>query len=106
MQLNMYTIYDEGAKAYATPFFLHNDAVALRAFADNINGDGNSNLSKHPDQFTLFCVGTFDDSNGLITAVPPRTLGNGLQYMTPKPIHELGALVDEFRALMESSFKE
>lgn len=58
----MYSIYDKAAKAYNTPFFMHNKALAIRAFSDNVNSKEENNISKHPDQFSLFYLGEYDDS--------------------------------------------
>ena len=55
MKLNVYTIYDDTAKAYMQPFFMHNHGLAVRAFTDQVNrNDENNPLNKHPEQFTLY----------------------------------------------------
>lgn len=84
MITKIYTFYDSAAQAYTTPFFMHNDGLAIRAFQDNINAKEENNISKHPDQFTLFCIGEIDDSNAQIaTYEPAKNLGNGLIYEAP-----------------------
>jgi hypothetical protein len=81
MILKIYSIYDSAANAYMQPFFMHNDGIAIRAFQDNVNSKEENNISQHPDQFTLFCIGEYDDSNGQITkAETLKSLGNGLEY--------------------------
>jgi hypothetical protein len=79
MLLKIYSIFDSAASAYTQPFFMHNDALALRAFEDNVNAE-NNNIASHPDQFTLFCIGEYDDTSGAITSDVPRSLGNGQEY--------------------------
>ena len=81
MKVKMYSIFDQAASAYITPFFMLNDGLAVRAFQDNVNSREENNISKHPDQFTLFALGEFDDKKGeLIEYDKPRSLGNGLTF--------------------------
>jgi hypothetical protein len=50
MKLNVYSIYDDTAKAYMQPFFLHNHGLAVRAFVDQVNrDDANNPLALHPE---------------------------------------------------------
>lgn len=80
--MNVYSIYDAAAKAYTTPFFMHNDGLAIRAFQDNINAKDENHISKHPDQYTLFKIGVFDDQTGkIIKSDIIKTLGNGVEYV-------------------------
>jgi hypothetical protein len=83
MNINVYTIYDEAAKAYITPFFMQNDGLAIRAFQDNVNSKDESNIAKHPEQFTLFKIGVYDDQRGVIDRIEHlKALGNGLEFKT------------------------
>lgn len=66
MIMKMYSVYDSKAVAFLPPFFMHTDNVAKRTFSDCAN-DVNHMFSKHPEDYTLFCLGTFDDSNAVIT---------------------------------------
>jgi hypothetical protein len=81
MKVKVYSIYDSAAGAYTQPWFMQNDALALRAFSDNVNAKEENNISKHPDQFTLFQIGEWDDQIGeIIKADVMKSLGNGLEY--------------------------
>lgn len=88
MKLNVYSIFDSAAKAYTNPFFMHNDGLAIRAFADNVNSEQENNISKHPDQFTLFRIGEFDDASGEIKTDIVKSLGTGLQYQEKTGLDE------------------
>jgi hypothetical protein len=88
MKLNVYSIFDSAAKAYTSPFFMHNDGLAIRAFQDNVNAEQENNISKHPDQFTLFKIGEFDDSTGEIKTDVVKSLGTGLEYKNSPDISE------------------
>ena len=81
MELYVYSLFDAAAQAFTQPFFMHNDGLAIRAFQDNINSPEPSNVSEHPDQFTLYKIATFDDKTGAIDKLdPPRSLGLGITF--------------------------
>ncbi|AXL14623.1 nonstructural protein [Microviridae sp.] len=61
MKLNMYVIYDAKAEVYNKPFYLLNDDVARRS-AEQLMQDGNTDIARHPEDFTMFKLGTFDDT--------------------------------------------
>lgn len=62
MITNMYTIYDSKAETYSKPFHMLNDSLALRSCTDLAN-DPNSELNRHPEDFTLFLIGEWDDNS-------------------------------------------
>lgn len=69
----MFSVYDEKAKAYLPPFFLHTVGMAHRAFADAVN-DPSHMFAKHPEDFYLFRVGEFNDESGVVESVVPMEL--------------------------------
>lgn len=75
----MYSIFDGAIMAYNQPFFMHSDGQAVRAFQDNIN-DEKSTMSHHPEHFTLFRIGEYDDKNGVVEQESPLSLGNGVTF--------------------------
>lgn len=87
MKLQIYSIYDEKGKFFSSPYYSNNNDVAIRQFKSLVNDD-QSTVSIYPADFTLFHIGTFDDSNAIITPrQTSRSLGNGLQYIdTQNPI--------------------
>lgn len=78
MLLRMYVVYDSKAEIYTHPSFLPTRAVAVRQFAELVN-DGKHEFSRHPEDYSLFELGTFDDGSGLIAP-------------TLAPIHCCGAI--------------
>ena len=63
--MRLYSIRDAKTKAFSTPFFQQNDETALRMFRDELHGaNGPSMLSKHPEDFDLYCVGDWNDTSG------------------------------------------
>lgn len=74
MELLAYAIFDTKAECFDRPFFVQNDAVAIRSIADALAG-GQSPLSRHAGDYLLFCIGGFDDQRGAIEGFNPRNLG-------------------------------
>lgn len=68
MHHEIFSIYDSKADAYISPFFLPTKAQALRAFGDCCH-DENHQFGKHPEDYMLVHLGTFDDSAGIISVL-------------------------------------
>jgi hypothetical protein len=101
MKVQMYSIYDKAAQAYVTPFFMHNKALAMRAFEDNINSKEENNINKHPEQFSLFCLGELDDSTGLITPKEqPELVCSALELVQPSEEQSLITEIKSLKALL------
>lgn len=80
MILVIYSVYDSKVGAYLQPFFMRSRGEASRAFTEAV-ADSNSPFCKHPDDFVLFELGTFDDSTGLFDMFSaPCSLGTALQF--------------------------
>lgn len=84
MTQQLFSIFDLAAGAHITPFFLPNQAMALRSFKDAIN-DPNHAFSKNPGDYALLHLATFDDETGALD-VPdvPITLATGLPLVLKK----------------------
>jgi len=67
MQLVIVAVKDRAADAFMRPFFVPTANMAIRSFMDEVNRDAPDNqLFAHPDDFDLYEIGIFDDSNGRI----------------------------------------
>lgn len=82
MQNKIFTIYDSKAKAYITPFFMHEEGMAIRVFSDCIN-DTTHQFGKHPEDYTLFTIGSWDDQKSKFLTTNPIALGNGVEFVNP-----------------------
>lgn len=102
MIFKIFTSYDEKAQAYLTPFYLPKTAQAIRHFADSINNP-ETQLYLHPADYSLHCLGTFDDENGELK-FDKKSLGNGVDYLNrnPDPIPGEKALADMQLQAVES----
>jgi hypothetical protein len=75
--MKMVAIHDSKAEAYMTPIFVQATGMAIRSFSDAINGDGE--FAKHPEDYTLFLLGDFDELSGKVEVYPaPVALTNGV----------------------------
>lgn len=65
MKMVIVSIRDRAADAYGRPAFVATEGIAIRQFSDEVNNKyENNQMYAHPDDFDLFCLGSFDDSNG------------------------------------------
>jgi hypothetical protein len=79
MEQLVFSVYDSKAEAYMQPFFMNTKGQALRVFQDSLE-DNQSQLSKHPEDFTLFQIGTFNQQNAsLIPLKTPISLGTAIE---------------------------
>lgn len=68
MKQHMFAIYDTKAEMYSQPYFFHNDNVAYRA-AEELRNDPQSSLGAHPEDYTLFKIGTYCDNTATIESL-------------------------------------
>lgn len=79
-------VFDEKAEAFAQPFFQQSDVLALRAFQAAVR-DSESLLNKFPRDYSLYKLGTYDDSTGRFENLDrPSLLASALQAMTPAEV--------------------
>lgn len=70
MLLNAYAIYDNKALVYGVPFFAPTDGSAVRSFRD-LSNDPNTTVGRHPGDFSLFSIGSYEDGNGQLVPLSP-----------------------------------
>lgn len=78
MKHNIYSIYDTKAECYTLPFYYQHDGQALRIFSDWVNDDSNP-FSKHPEDYTLFKIGIYDETNATLEQSKIESLSTGIQ---------------------------
>ena len=90
MRLNVYAIFDRASGVYDRPWCAHSDAAAIRSFTD-IASDADHPIGKHPDDFTLFRIGTWTDDKGDLNGEAPEKVINGAEaYAAARKIPEGG----------------
>jgi len=75
-------VHDVKAEAYMPPFFAPTVGMAHRMFEDACK-DENSQFSKHPEDFRLFEIGTWDDGLAMFENRGPFCLTSALQILAP-----------------------
>lgn len=68
-KLVIVSVYDSAAEVYSKPFFDVSIGAALRAFMDAVSNK-ESQLNAHPEHFSLWILGNFDQSNAEIDLLP------------------------------------
>jgi len=83
MKFKIFSIFDGKALAYLPPFYLAETAMAVRVFGDCVNSNDHQ-FGKHPGDYTLFELGTFDDSVCVLSCTPSAVkIVNGLEILVP-----------------------
>lgn len=70
----VYSVYDTKVCAFTSPFFASTDGEATRYVRGAVE-DPNTMLYKYPEDYTLFCIGSFDEESGDLAAeATPRSI--------------------------------
>jgi len=96
----LFTVYDEKAEMFMSPFFVPTLGLAIRAFADCVNSDDH-HFGKHPQDYTLFGLGEFDDSDATFNHKSKKSLGNGVEFLSKSHI----SAVEEFENAPNTSIQ-
>lgn len=67
MVVNCYAVFDVKAGAFLAPFFMPHDGQAIRTFSDAVQNP-QTGFSKHPEDYSLHRLSTFDDASGEFVA--------------------------------------
>jgi len=81
MKLNAYTIYDVASGVYMRPFFSQADGQAIRGFKD-IACDADHEIGKHPEDYTLYRIGAFNDTTGKMEGEELEKLATALEMIS------------------------
>jgi len=82
----IFSVYDSKAAAYTQPFYAVNSRVAVRMFTELAN-DPKHTFGMHPEDFTLFELGSFDDATGTIDQLDVKmsAIGKAIEYQKAAP---------------------
>jgi len=80
----MFAIFDSKISSFIeAPMMMISNGQAIRGWETACN-DPKSDFYKHPEDFTLFELGTYDESSGKFDSLPtPVSLGLASQYKKP-----------------------
>lgn len=81
MLLSVFAIYDAGISTWLPPLYFRNKGEATRWFMEAVN-DSQSRLSKHPHDYTIFELGTWDDDKCKFSLLStPVSVGLAIEYV-------------------------
>lgn len=80
MKLLAFSIYDSKVEMFIQPFFDVTKGSAIRNFSDAVN-DNTTAFNKHPEDYTLFHVGIFDQELGRFQKMEPDSLGTAITFI-------------------------
>ena len=80
MKTQAFAVHDRAAEVYNPPMFLPAKGQAIRQF-DDLANNPDSPINKHPEDYTLYHIGEFDDETALLTPLPkPVSLGTAADF--------------------------
>lgn len=80
--MKIYSIYDMKAESYGNLFVAVTDGIASRCFAQVVAFSGNEDYSRYPEDFTLYCLGEFNNGTGDICSERPRPVISALSVLS------------------------
>lgn len=98
MMLKAFALLDMKTGAFATPFFMHHVGLAVRAVTD-LAQDLNTTVGRHPGDFALVEIGSFDDNSGVLMACTPINHGLALGFIPQRQQAPLEEFLDRDHAI-------
>lgn len=80
MTQQIFAIWDSKAEQYLQPFTTNTVGVAERMFTELVNQDGHQ-LNRHPEDYTLYKIGTFDTADAVIAPCPLTAICTGVAVL-------------------------
>lgn len=103
MEHKMFTIHDMKAAAYLPLFLLHNEQMAIRTFSDCCNDKAHA-FGMHPEDYSLWQVGIFNDKTGEIKYITPHiSHGKGNEFVAETKQEAHFPTVEQLNKSMELS---
>lgn len=79
MKLEIVAVKDRALDAFGRPFYVQTIGQAIRSFQDEVNNK-ESEIHKHPEDYDLYHLGTWNDDTGQFTNnQPPMQICIGKQ---------------------------
>lgn len=95
MLLKICCVHDAKAEAWMNPQYFQAAGQAVRSFQDAAN-DESTGVGAHPEDYTLFELGTFDPGTGHIEVLPaPIPLASAVNLVSAVKREQLNLLESE-----------
>ena len=82
MIVKLYAVLDSASGVYDGPVPAHTDLIAMRNFTD-VAKNPDSAVGKHPSDFSLWNVGTWNDATGEVLCDGKVCLAYAVDLLTP-----------------------
>lgn len=79
MKSGLFSVRDSATQVYQNIFQAPTNQSAMRSFGD-LALDPDTNVYKHPEDFILYRIGTWDDDTGTVTGEEPIKLAHAQDY--------------------------
>lgn len=81
MIINVYSVYDAATHAFLQPMYALSKGAIMRGITQAVNDPGHD-FHKYARDYTLFELGTFDDSCAMFNLLPsPKSLGVLVEFL-------------------------
>lgn len=84
MRLQAFAVFDEKVGAFMAPFFCLTKGQAARSFGDAVL-DSQNPMSRHPEDYRLYEVGSFDDQEGVFEVSARNLVARGSEFVPAAP---------------------
>jgi len=81
MKQQIYAVYDQCSGIYDSPHFGNADAIVKRSFMDIATAADNA-ISKHPEHYSLWRLGAWDNTTGKINNEANECLCTALEIIS------------------------
>lgn len=81
MKQQLFAIKDTALNSFLQVFQAPTTGAANRAFADGVN-DNQTPMNKHPEDYELYELGTWDQDSGLIEPQTPKMIARARDVIT------------------------
>lgn len=81
MKVRLYSVRDDKAQLATPPVVMQNDAIATRSFGDLVTNGKESQYSLHPEDFSLWFIGEFDNEKLSLEKVVPIKLAQASDFV-------------------------
>lgn len=80
MKYYIVSVKDTAIDTFEAPFFVRSNGEAIRGFSDAVS-DAQSPISKHPSDYLLFGLGSFDSDSGVFDTHAPQQIARGADFV-------------------------
>ena len=80
MLLKIVSVRDSAIDAFGRPIFVASTGQAVRSFGDEVN-NAQGEMAKHPADYELYLLGSFDDSSGAFDTADPVMLARAVDLV-------------------------